>query len=63
MQIAYMIGHRTIDEDIYELIEEKRALGDAITGGKDITEEELIDRLSDSLFRATRAGVPAVTED
>jgi len=51
LQVSYMIGHKTIDEVIYQIIEEKRALGDAVTGGEDSTQEELIDRISDSLFR------------
>lgn len=46
----YFIGHRTIDEQIYQLIEEKRALGDQITGGEDVTQEEIIDRITNSLF-------------
>lgn len=50
LQVSYMIGHRTIDEVIYQIIEDKRALGDAVTGGEDATEELLIDRISDSLF-------------
>ncbi len=50
LQITYMIGHKTIDQVIYQMIEDKRALGDSITGGQDITEEELIDKISDSLF-------------
>lgn len=44
------LGFMTVDEQHYQLIEEKRSLGEGITGTEDISNQEVIDRVRASLF-------------
>lgn len=47
----YFLGDGTIDEQIYQIIEKKRAIADAVTGNEDNTQKEIIDLISSSLFK------------
>jgi len=50
VQCTYVLGKDTIDEQIYEIIERKRAIASTVTGTEDETNTEIIDKLADSLF-------------
>jgi SWI/SNF-related matrix-associated actin-dependent regulator 1 of chromatin subfamily A len=43
--ITYFLGDDTIDEDLYEIIQEKRHIGNTITGATDKMEMEMVDRV------------------
>lgn len=45
VQCIYFIGRETIDEWVYQLIDEKRAVSNAATGAKDDVEEIIIDEI------------------
>lgn len=51
VQCTYFLGKETIDEDIYKIIEEKRKIANTITGTVDNVQREIIDKLSESLFK------------
>jgi len=48
---AYFLGRGTIDEYLYDIIEEKRDLAGQITGNIDDVQTEIIDRMANSLFQ------------
>jgi SWI/SNF-related matrix-associated actin-dependent regulator 1 of chromatin subfamily A len=50
VQCTYFLGDETIDEDIYEIIQKKREMANAVTGTEDTVEVSMIDELI-SLFR------------
>lgn len=52
---AYFLGKDTIDEDIYEIIEKKRAIANTITGSEDNIQKEIIDRIMNSLLNKKAA--------
>lgn len=52
VQCTYFLGHGTIDEDIYKIIEKKREVANSITGSDDNTQKEIIDRIAESLFKS-----------
>lgn len=45
VQVTYFLGKDTIDERIYEIIEDKRKISDTITGSTDSVQREIIDKL------------------
>jgi len=45
VQISYFLGKNTIDEDIYQVINDKREMSSACTGAVDNTEESTIDSI------------------
>lgn len=45
VQVTYFLGKDTIDERIYEIIEEKRKISDTITGTTDSVQREIIEKL------------------
>lgn len=51
VQIFNLLGVDTIDTHIYDIIEEKRRVSDAVTGNEQQYETDVIDKLADSLFR------------
>ncbi len=44
--ITYFLGHKTVDERIYKLIQEKKQVANTISGAKDNTEESFINKLN-----------------
>lgn len=50
-QYDYFLGAGTIDERVYEVIEEKRKISNAATGTVDSAEIAIIDKISNSLFK------------
>lgn len=54
VRCGYMLGKGTIDEEIYKIIEAKRATANTITGTEDNVQREIIDRISDSLFKTDK---------
>lgn len=50
VQCTYFLGKGTIDEYIYNIIEEKRTVANTITGTTDNVQREIIDRMTQSLF-------------
>jgi SWI/SNF-related matrix-associated actin-dependent regulator 1 of chromatin subfamily A len=42
---TYFLGHKTIDEDLYEMIQEKRHTANTITGATDMMEMSFIDNM------------------
>lgn len=49
-QYDYFLGKDTIDERVYEVIEEKRKISNAATGTIDSAQVAIIDKISNSLF-------------
>lgn len=47
---TYFLGHNTIDEELYRMIQEKRHIGNTITGASDEMKMEMIDNVM-NLFR------------
>lgn len=45
VQCTYFLGDRTIDEDIYEIIQAKREIANQITGTEDTIQTSMIDQL------------------
>lgn len=45
VQCTYFLGDGTIDEDIYEIIQKKREMANAVTGTEDTIEVSMIDEL------------------
>lgn len=43
VQCVYFLGHKTIDEKIYEIIQRKRKIAEQITGTQEVIEESIID--------------------
>ncbi len=50
-----IVGKNTVDEYINELIDSKRKLSETVTGNVDQTQNEIIDKLSESLFNKSKA--------
>lgn len=42
VQCVYFLGHKTIDEKIYEIIQRKRKIAEQITGTQEVIEESII---------------------
>lgn len=55
VQCTYFLGSKTIDEDIYKIIEKKREVANTITGSDDNIQKEIIDRIAESLFNHKEA--------
>jgi len=55
VQCAYFLGKDTIDEDIYEIIEKKRSIANAVMGATDNVQKEIIDRVMNSIFNKNEA--------
>ena len=49
----YLLAEGTIDDDIYELIEKKRVVVDAVTDGEDDTQTSVLNDLINSLRERT----------
>ncbi len=49
MVCTYFLGHKTIDEDNYELIKSKAGISNAVTGSTDEMNTEFIDKVINSL--------------
>ncbi|MCZ8144887.1 DEAD/DEAH box helicase [Flavobacterium sp.] len=47
---TYFLGHNTIDEELYQMIQEKRHIGNTITGATDEMNMEFVDKVI-NLFR------------
>jgi SWI/SNF-related matrix-associated actin-dependent regulator 1 of chromatin subfamily A len=47
VQVSFFIGRNTIDEQIMQIIEDKREMTDACTGARDDTEERIINSIID----------------
>lgn len=43
VQVTYFLGHETIDEYIYQIIEKKRAIANEVTGAKEEIETNVVD--------------------
>jgi SWI/SNF-related matrix-associated actin-dependent regulator 1 of chromatin subfamily A len=54
VEATYFLGHNTIDEDIYKLIEEKRTMANTVTGTVDSISRETIDRITKTLFAGAK---------
>ena len=54
VQAWYLIGANTIDEDIYDLIEAKRSIVDAVTEGDDTQQQSLIGDLMRRFYNKAR---------
>lgn len=54
VQAWYLIGVNTIDEDIYDLIDAKRAIVDAVTEGDDAQQATVIGDLMKRLYEKTK---------
>lgn len=48
---TYFLGHNTIDEDMYELIQAKRHVANAVTGATDTMDMEEINKVFSNLFK------------
>jgi SNF2 family DNA or RNA helicase len=54
VQVWYLIGVNTIDEDIYDLIDAKRAVVDAVTDGDEVQQAGVIGDLMKRLYAKTK---------
>lgn len=54
VQAWYLIGVNTIDEDIYDLIDAKRVVVDAVTEGDDVEQASVIGDLMKRLYEKTK---------
>jgi SNF2 family DNA or RNA helicase len=54
VQVWYLIGVNTIDEDIYDLIDAKRAVVDAVTEGDEVQQAGVIGDLMKRLYAKTK---------
>ena len=45
-----MLGKNTIDERVWEIIETKKDIADAISGNEDNIQREVINKISSELF-------------
>lgn len=54
VQCMYFLGKDTIDEHIYQIIDKKRAIADAVTGSTENIQEEVIDIMMSSLFNKNK---------
>lgn len=43
---TYFLGKQTIDEHIYQIIQDKRSIADAVTGAKDIVEVDIVSAIA-----------------
>lgn len=55
VQCAYFLGKDTIDEQIYKIIESKRAIANEVMGVQDNVQKEIIDMVMNSLFNKKAA--------
>lgn len=54
VQAWYLIGANTIDEDIYDLIEAKRSVVDAVTDGDEVQQQSIIGDLMKRFYNKTK---------
>ena len=54
VQAWYLIGVNTIDEDIYDLIDAKRAVVDAVTEGDEVQQASVVGDLMKRLYAKTK---------
>jgi SWI/SNF-related matrix-associated actin-dependent regulator 1 of chromatin subfamily A len=62
VQCTYFLGRNTIDEYCYELIQKKKTIAQAVTGGNDGIEDEFIDELMDLFTNKKTTNEPAAID-